>query len=155
MSHTALDEALLVAQAALDRENATLDELRSALRDQETVVARVQAEVAGLHLAIERANELSAGGPPPVPLLQRVILAAKDIQARSEESRTALVIGCLEEAGQPMSPSDLTRVLQKMGRTDNIHMVSATLSHLAKQGKVERLGRGRWQLAQDQRIHST
>jgi hypothetical protein len=59
-------------------------------------------------------------------------------------SRTQAIVTVLREAGRPMSPSEIVTELNQRGRSDGPKVVSASLAHLQKQGKVRSESRGEW-----------
>jgi hypothetical protein len=51
----------------------------------------------------------------------------------------------LRDAGRTMAPSEIVAALAEAGRQDNRASLGGTLQYLQSQGRVTRLGRGKWQ----------
>lgn len=87
-------------------------------------------------------EERPAVSPPNSP--------GEDFRARMQYRwrqlpRTDAIELVLQNAGTAMSPSDLAKALQSRGREeDTARLVSASLSHLQRQGRVVSAGYGRW-----------
>jgi hypothetical protein len=63
----------------------------------------------------------------------------------SRMARTDAIAALLEQTGRPMSPAEMSEVLMSRGRKeDTARLVSASLSHLRRQGRVESAGHGVW-----------
>lgn len=97
--------------------------------DQERI--RVEAEAAGL----ERERETILMG------LRGATRAQPDVD-RKGMPRTEAILAVLERSGDTLSLSEILDSLEKEGREDSYAVVSATLSHLVKVGRVRRAGRG-------------
>jgi hypothetical protein len=59
-------------------------------------------------------------------------------------SRTEAVARMLTEAGEPLSPRDLTRMLQKVGRDDSPLAVGKALNHLYRKQRANTVARAKW-----------
>jgi hypothetical protein len=60
--------------------------------------------------------------------------------------RTEAVARMLIEAGEPLSPSELSRMLQEVGRDDSPLAVGKALDHLRGKRQATTIGRGQWVL---------
>lgn len=61
--------------------------------------------------------------------------------------RTEAVARMLTEAGEPLSPSELSRMLQEVGRNDDTPLaVGKALNHLQRKKQATTIGRGKWVL---------
>jgi hypothetical protein len=58
--------------------------------------------------------------------------------------RTDAIVAVLGRSAAPMSPSEITEALREGGREEEPRSVSATLAHLLKAKRVQRVGRGRY-----------
>jgi hypothetical protein len=121
--------------------------LRAALADTENLLAQkyreravvddeiqqLEAERRGLRLAIKRHD---AAPVDPESLDELDLWAGLP--------RTEAVLWLLREVGRPMRPTEIVTKLGQRGRDDGPKVVSASLTHLQKQGKVRSEGRGEW-----------
>lgn len=125
-----IEQALGVAQAELARVDTQLREL-SDRRE------RLAAEVRGLELAVERHSheeEERSDRADNVPAHARWATLP----------RTDAVERVLVRAGRPVSPTDIARFLQRVGRDDDERSVSATLAHLSRTDRAHAVRRGYW-----------
>lgn len=127
--HMDLEAALADADLALKEAAHQLDQLRER-------VDALQLERRGLELALARHR-----GEP-------VSDAASD--HRENEwlplPRTEAILQVMARTDEPMAPVEITRQLKQFGRSDSGHAVSAALSYLHREDRVQSLGRGQWVL---------
>jgi hypothetical protein len=62
--------------------------------------------------------------------------------------RTEAVARMLAEVGEPLSPSELSRRLQGVGRNDPALAVGKALDHLHRKNQADTIGRARWVLTE-------
>lgn len=131
--------------------------LANALQEARHRRARAAAELEAAEKvvqALEFTMGIHAGGDSavPVPLARATIRttgAPKSVDEWRRLSRRAAILSVLAEYGRPISPKDLGSELHRRGRTDGYNGVSASLSRLKDDGKVESAGYGLWQLPTD------
>ena len=58
--------------------------------------------------------------------------------------RTDAIVAELRSAGGTLSPTEIMNVLVEAGRTERMGLITGTLDYLCKQGRVQKLGRGRY-----------
>ena len=127
------------------------NQLRAAsaeLAHLEKQLAKLEARTAGKRLEVARlqaavARESGAGPAPtaagaPRARGAREETTSDDLPAR----RTSAIVALLRRRSQPMSPSEITDALNELGRNEELRSVTATLAHLQKSQRVERVGRG-------------
>jgi hypothetical protein len=119
--------------AALADVEQRLEQKRMERIQLELEVRQLEMEHRGLLLAVQRHDAA------PVDLES---LDEPDLFAGM--ARTQAVVTVLREVGRPMSPSEIVTELNQRGRSDGPKVVSASLTHLQKQGKVRSESRGEW-----------
>jgi hypothetical protein len=102
----------------------------------------------------DRGPSLDGEGPEPfqakapIPQMDRPSLVT-DRQTRGDWRtlpRTEAVARMLIEAGEPLSPSELSQMLQEVGRDDSPLAVGKALDHLRGKRQATTIGRGQWVL---------
>ena len=133
----------------------TLDELRMA---RELVAAleqdakKIQIEIVGLKSYAKRQG-LTASEPEPnaqvVPISASVDLSVDDGPDLGLMSRSEAVLTVMRTLPGPADRNAIHEQFADGGRFDSIDDVSLTLSGLKRSGRVEKLGQGLWQLADE------
>ncbi len=62
-------------------------------------------------------------------------------------TRVGAILEILQEDGGPVALSHIDEVLREAGRPETRKDIAAAMSYLGANGKVERVGRGLWQIA--------
>ena len=110
---------------------------RSRTRLDEQIKA-VKLEIAGLTAARNRYVHGQA---------ERVAAEVSSADEWGDLTRTDAVLKIMATINRPASPTDIAKLLVKMGREENTNPVAAALAYLHQKGKVESLRRGAWVLA--------
>ena len=63
---------------------------------------------------------------------------------RAGLDRTDAIVAVLRSAGGTLSPTEIMEALVEAGRTERMGLITGTLGYLCKQGRVQKLGRGRY-----------
>jgi len=105
---------------------ARLQTRRDAITEE---MAELERELDGLRRAAER-HGLGLRNSP-----QRML----------KMNRTDAVETVLRTTSGPVSPNDIVRLLNNLGRDDEYNAVSAALAHLARTGRAHTVERGSWQ----------
>ena len=109
-----------------------IQEVEAELAAQEEQLARQRAVVLGLRL---RLSELRAGNPDPTPL--------------SKLSYSDAVVEVLRQDGGVLSPQKIHDRLVEAGREDEPRSLGGILQALKRQGRVERVARAQWAIADE------
>jgi hypothetical protein len=135
-----VQEAIAEAEVRLDQLRSERAELNQKLKENNEEGHRVIRMLEGLRDAV------AAFGSEE----QQESLASDTSSSELEDdwsqlNRSAATFRAVEEIGEPVGPSQIVKFLTSKGReSDTIHLVSAALAHLAKQGKVGSIGRAQW-----------
>jgi hypothetical protein len=110
----------------------------------EKQLSRLEARTAGKRLEVaklEAAIAKDGGTSSPRPTKKRARRQApEELPAR----RTDAIVEILAGESRAMSPTEVVAALHRRGREDDLRTVSATLAHLLKANRVERVARGRY-----------
>jgi hypothetical protein len=99
-------------------------------------------------------QSLNGDGPETVqakasgPSADRLSLVADEQTGGDWQTlpRTEAVARMLAEFGEPLSPSDLSRMLEAVGRDDSPLAVGKALNHLQRKNRADTIGRAKWVL---------
>ena len=120
--------------SAIEDAEQRLMSLRQQLAQLEHEIEETEAELRGLKIARRRHE----GTPEPKE------------DGWGEMKRTDAIVRALRELGRPVAPSEAGAFLRDHGRTkDENYLVSASLAHLQKTGRVASQGRGQWVVPDD------
>lgn len=119
----------------LKRASVELAHLEGQLAKLEARTAGKRTEVARLEAAL---GQESAGSQRPRKVDASDEPASGDLPVR----RTNAIVVVLRRRSRPMSPTEITAALNELGRNEELRSVTATLAHLQKSDRVERVGRG-------------
>jgi hypothetical protein len=120
----------------LRRASVELAHFEKQLAKLEARTAGKRVEVAKLQAAIEREQNVR-------PTRSRK-KGRRSVREQLPPRRTDAILAVLGRSAAPMSPSEITEALRASGREEELRAVSATLTHLIKGKRVERVGRGRY-----------
>jgi chromosome segregation ATPase len=154
-------KSLREAAKAADKELSDAQEERKAI---DARIEQLEALRAQLGSAIDEAEGTASGGrrgssssrAPAKKAARRKSTrkkatakkrAAKKSSGRRRSSgngagRSDAVVRVLRSANEPMRPAQVAEKMRAEGREDTSSQVSATLSHLARTGKVDKVGEG-------------
>lgn len=154
-------QAITNAQDDLLTARADLREAKELVAALEQDTARIELELAGLRSYADRRglvdDELGAtnaiGGAEIVPISAAIQLsqhmngmAGPDLILMSRNEAVATV---LAQTAAPMNRLAIHEKIALAGRDESLDDVSLSLSGLKRSGRVEKLGRGLWQLADE------
>ena len=109
---------------------AYVQRIESELADKEEQLARLRSEVRALRLQL---TELRSGADAPQPV--------------TELTYSDAVVVVLRQDGGALSPQQIHELLLAAGRDDELRSLGGILQALKKRGRVERVGRGQWVIA--------
>ena len=109
---------------------AYVQRIESELADKEEQLARLRSEVRALRLQL---SELRNGGGAPQPM--------------TELTYSDAVVEVLRQDGGALSPQQIHELLLAAGRDDEPRSLGGSLPALKRRGRVERVGRGQWVMA--------
>ena len=109
---------------------AYVQRIESELADKEEQLARLRSEVRALRLQL---SELRSGGGAPQPV--------------TELTYSDAVVEVLQQDGGALSPQQIHELLLAAGRDDEPRSLGGILQALKLRGRVERVARGRWVIA--------
>ena len=109
---------------------AYVQRIESELADKEEQLARLRSEVRALRLQL---TELRNGADAPQPL--------------AELTYSDAVVEVLHRDGGALSPHQIHERLRDAGRDDEPRSLGGILQALKRRGRVERVGRGQWVIA--------
>jgi multidrug resistance efflux pump len=139
-----LDEDLATAEA----------QLRAALGRVEEAQARVrelQQLRDGFVGTVERYGKAIVAGEAPPSSETEVAEDATGPHPWSALSQADAVLAALAEIGRPAATAEVYEKLAKAGRSEDTEKVRGTLGYLYRRAKkVDRMGRGLWELPGDQ-----
>lgn len=73
-----------------------------------------------------------------------LLRAGVEVPELATARRTDAIVAVLADARRSMTPSEIVASLTEAGRDDDLRSVTATLTHLVREGRVLRQGRGRY-----------
>jgi hypothetical protein len=144
-----LHQALTDAEAALAKVEREHADLLTQAEVKQTEMEDLRQEITGLEKAIARHERGSTGPAQPeagASNAQKPREATHEAPTRRWEgmARTKAVELMMAEAGRPVSPRELSQMLQKVGRGDTPDVVGRALYHLQRRNRAESLGRAQW-----------
>ena len=104
-------------------------------------IAEVEAELAAQRAEVTEALARLRGLDAELEALRAGVVVADEPEAMP---RTEAILAVLRQADGSLSPTGIVERLHAAGRDDSARAVTATLDHLRKQGRVEKVGRGRY-----------
>jgi hypothetical protein len=137
-----LHEALAHAETLYERAKQEYDDLIALAEAKETELGDLRVEIDGLKRAIAR-HERRQGGTGGTGLLDAERTRPAGGHWR-DLSRTKAVYSMMAQAGKPVSPRELSQMLQAVGRDDTPDVVGRALYHLQQQKRATSLGRAQW-----------
>jgi len=126
-----------------------------AIRRAEDDRARLDVEIEGLRMALDRLRRTASSEGPATPTSVEVL--TDEVAAWRGLTRTDAVLRALTEAGGRMHRKAITDALAAAGRAgDSIEAVSAALAYLSRgdEPRVENVGAGVWRLIPAEEIDS-
>jgi hypothetical protein len=153
-----MDLLQAIEQAETDLQN-TLDQLLEARALVETLTAdskKMRVELAGLTAFAHRKGLSEEPETTAVGASAEVVPISPDINLTPEDkldlvlmSRTDAVLAVMASHAQPVDRATIHEGFFEGGRFDDLDEVSLTLSGLKRSGRVEKLGQGLWQVAEE------
>jgi hypothetical protein len=137
-----LDEALAHAETLYERGEQEYTSLVAQAEAKQAELDDLRVEIDGLKRAIAR-HERRSGGTQETKLLD----AEQARPARGQWPdlpRTKAVYSMMVQAGKPVSPRELSQMLQAVGRDDTPDVVGRALYHLQRRKRARSVGRAQW-----------
>lgn len=139
-----LRQALQDADATLDGKQNRVVELNTEVTGIKFEIEALQAEKAGLTLALRR----HGGGDDSAAVEEmeapRTLAPASEKSPWRTRNRVAVVEMALRQLAGPASPTDVAALLKENDREEDADAVSAALAHLKRSDRADRVGRAQW-----------
>jgi hypothetical protein len=146
------DDLLAQASIALDELNdlrLEIDGLKRAIarhERQRTYARKIVGHAAG---AEERQPTTDEQRTPSTPPTSELATNGQTGGGWTSLARTEAVEKMLAEVGEPISPMNLSRKLQEVGRSDDSLAVGKALNHLYRKKRATTVGRAKWVLTHE------
>ena len=144
-----INEAIAQSETDLIATRGELRTARELVASLEQDAKQIELELVGLR-SYARRRGLSAVAPDAngsvVPISPGVTLPAEPDTALLSMSRTEAVATIMSQAPGAMDRNEIHEQIALSGRDDSIDEISLSLTGLKRAGKVEKLGRGLWQM---------
>jgi hypothetical protein len=146
------DELLAQAAVALDE----LTDLRLEIDGLKKAIARQERKRTHARKVIDHAAGAEERQPitdeqrtPPTPPASELASKGQADGGWTSLARTEAVEKMLAEVGEPISPMNLSRKLQEVGRSDDSLAVGKALNHLYRKKRATTVGRAKWVLTNE------
>jgi hypothetical protein len=145
-----LHQALANAEAALAKVEREHADLLAQAEVKQTEVQDLRQEITGLEKAIARherrptSTAEAEAGLFDVEKKGQVVHQDSDSRGWSGLPRTKAIEQMMVDAGRPVSPRELSQMLQAVGRDDTPDVVGRALYHLQHRNRAKSVGRAQW-----------
>jgi G3E family GTPase len=136
-----LHQALANAEAALAKVEREHADLLAQAEVKQTEVEDLRQEITGLEKAIARHERRPTSTDETKG---QVVHKDSDSRGWTGVPRTKAVEQMMVDAGRPVSPRELSQMLQAVGRDDTPDVVGRALYHLQLRNRAKSVGRAQW-----------